>query len=85
MSLFVCVLTIIFISSVLGTTPKPTRPFSWETLPVFFHSGNQTGPWNDAAVKQIVRFPMATMEKDHNGRLPNNGTHSMSITCLIFT
>jgi len=34
----------------------PSRPpFSWDTLPVFFHSANASGPWSEAAVKQISR------------------------------
>ena len=42
------------------------RPkFSWDTLPVFFHSANASGPWNNAAIKAIARYPMATFEKDH--------------------
>lgn len=40
--------------------------FSWDTLPVFVHSENGTGPWSDAALKQLGRFSMVTMEKTHN-------------------
>lgn len=39
--------------------------FSWDTLPVFFHSANSSGPWSEAAVAAIAKFPMATFEKDH--------------------
>ena len=39
--------------------------FSWDTLPVYFHSQNYSGQWNAEATKQIARFPLATMEKAH--------------------
>ena len=45
--------------------PPPSLRFSWDTLPVFFHSANSTGPWSDAAITQIARYPMATFEKSH--------------------
>lgn len=37
--------------------------FSWNTLPVFFHSSNSSGPYNDDALKTIARYPMVTIEK----------------------
>ena len=37
--------------------------FSWDTLPVFFHSSNSTGQYNDDALKVIAKFQMATIEK----------------------
>ena len=37
--------------------------FSWSTLPVFFHSSNSSGPYNDDALKTIARYPMVTIEK----------------------
>merc|ERR1719253_1922292 len=40
-------------------------PFSWDKLPVFFHSQNSSGPWNAKAVAAIRRYPMATFEKAH--------------------
>lgn len=42
-------------------------PFSWDTIPVYFHSMNTTGPWNEDALEQIARFPVATVEKSHAG------------------
>ena len=46
-------------------------PFSWSTLPVFFHSGNSSGVWSPEALAEIGRYSMATFEKAHankNGR-----------------
>ena len=57
----------------------PRPPFSWDTLPVFFHSANASGPWSDAAVKQIARFAMATNEKAHAMALPGGGRQSEEI------
>ena len=45
----------------LGSTVLPQ--FSWDTLPVFFHSSNTTGQYNDEALKTIAKFQMATIEK----------------------
>eukprot|EP00756_Hemistasia_phaeocysticola_P049784 Hpha_TRINITY_DN24350_c0_g1::TRINITY_DN24350_c0_g1_i1::g.147980::m.147980 len=42
-------------------------PFSWDTLPVFFHSQNGTGEWSPAALAQIGRYPLATFEKAMGG------------------
>ena len=37
--------------------------FSWDTPPVFYHSCNYTGPFTDAAVKVIAKFPLVVVEK----------------------
>lgn len=37
--------------------------FSWDTIPVFFHSSNSTGPFTDAAIKFMAKYPMVTVEK----------------------
>jgi len=55
------------------------RLFSWETLPVFFHSQNISGPWSEAALKQIARYSMATNEKAHAMKLPNGSRQSEEI------
>lgn len=68
-------------------TPRPTHPpavpgrppHSWATLPVFFHSSNISGPWSDAAVRQIARYPLATNEKSHAMRLPNGSRQSEEV------
>jgi len=64
----------------IGQPAPGGRPkFSWDTLPVFFHSCNTSGPWSDAAVHQIARFPMATFEKSHAMKLPDGGQQSEEI------
>eukprot|EP00041_Stephanoeca_diplocostata_P028511 m.810540 g.810540 ORF g.810540 m.810540 type:complete len:401 (+) comp23388_c0_seq8:283-1485(+) len=45
--------------------------FTWATLPLFFHSQNESGRWNDAALKQIARFPLVTIEKAHGCGQPS--------------
>ena len=47
----------------LDSTSAILPQFSWDTLPVFFHSSNSSGPYNDDALKVIAKFLMATIEK----------------------
>jgi len=43
--------------------PKGPK-FSWDTLPVFYHSSNKTGPYTDDAIAFLAKnFPMVTIEK----------------------
>ena len=37
--------------------------FSWDTLPVFIHSSNASGPISAAGLATMARFPMVTVEK----------------------
>ena len=37
--------------------------FSWDTLPVFFHSSNTSGLYSQQALKIIAKFSMVTIEK----------------------
>merc|ERR1719468_1151693 len=37
--------------------------FSWDTVPVFFHSCNFSGPYTDEAIAIMTKFPMVTIEK----------------------
>ena len=62
----------------LSTEAPPLHrpPFSWNTLPVFFHSSNTSGPWSPAAVKAIAKFAMATNEKSHGMLLPDGSRQS---------
>ncbi len=52
-------LVVLFASPSWAVLPQ----FSWDTLPVFFHSSNTTGIYNDDALKTIAKFKMATIEK----------------------
>ena len=51
----------------LATTSTPSAPqgprFSWDTLPVFFHGSNASGPVNPAALALMARFSIVTVEK----------------------
>ena len=42
--------------------------FSWETLPVAWHSGNSTGRYTNAQIKELARYQMVTLEKFQNLR-----------------
>eukprot|EP01084_Bolivina_argentea_P026480 49264_1 len=42
--------------------PSPPR-WSWDTIQLFIHGANNTGPLNETAAKYMSSFPMATIEK----------------------
>jgi len=44
--------------------------FSWDTVPVFYHSCNFTGEYTDEALKTVAKFPMVTIEKGQEVALP---------------
>ena len=69
----------LWLGTALASSSVPRPHFSWDTLPVFFHSSNTSGPWSEAAVSQIARFALATNEKSHAMRLPGGGSQSEEI------
>ena len=49
-------------------SPLPSRgprmpTFSWDRLPVFFHSANCSGRFNASSLATIAKFPLVTLEK----------------------
>jgi len=67
--------------------------FSWETLPVGFHSSNPPGPYSDAQLKNISKFATATFEKwqglhqyiaeGYNWETCQNGTDVEKCGCCV--
>ena len=52
------------LTAAMADAKPPSWPrFSWDTVPVFYHSCNFTGPYTDAGVKIMAKFPMVTIEK----------------------
>jgi hypothetical protein len=49
------------IAAVCEAGPPPHN--SWDTVPVAFHGANKTGPWTEAAVQQLAKYGMVTVEK----------------------
>lgn len=49
--------------TVLGQSWASVPLFSWNTLPVFFHSSNASGPYSYEALQTIAKFSMVTIEK----------------------
>jgi len=53
-----------FVISLLLATSTYIRAalprFSWDTLPVFFHSSNGSGLYNPEAIRAISKYPMVT-------------------------
>ena len=37
--------------------------FSWDTMPVFIHGSNQSGPINQDAIALMAKYPLVTVEK----------------------
>ena len=65
LQLYVCnmMFALLAIALLFGSAKAALPQFSWDTLPVFFHSSNSTGQYNDDALKIITKFQMATIEK----------------------
>ena len=52
---------IFFVMTAFASAKLPM--FSWDTLPVFFHSSNASGPYSHESLKTIAKFQMVTVEK----------------------
>uniref|UniRef100_A0A1X7SV76 Uncharacterized protein n=1 Tax=Amphimedon queenslandica TaxID=400682 RepID=A0A1X7SV76_AMPQE len=62
---------ILFLFSLMVVLCSAKLPmFSWNTLPVFFHSGNESGLYSEESLKVIAKFPMVTIEKVQSELVP---------------
>jgi hypothetical protein len=52
---------LVFIGIVSSTRQVPL--FSWDTVPVFNHLANSSGPFDDETVRFLAKFPIVTIEK----------------------
>ena len=59
-------------STALPNPPPPNVQFSWDHVPVFFHTSNTTGPFNQETLELMAKFPLVTIEK-YQG--PDSGVH----------
>ena len=61
-------------AATLAAATLPAQPprFRWDTLPVFTHSGNHSGPLSNATTTFMAWFPLVTMGGFH-GAGPNGG------------
>jgi len=60
--LLVCSCLVLAVVTVAAA--RPIRPvYDVSRLPVFFHSSNSSGPFNAAAITEMAKFPMVTVEK----------------------
>ena len=53
--------------------------FSWDTVPVYIHMCNASGPFSQTAAQHIARFPLVTVEKGqgYNSSIyPYNTSHA---------
>merc|ERR1712228_589045 len=50
--------------------------FSWDTVPVYIHMCNGSGPFNDSTNEYLASFPIVTIEKgqgvNSNNTMPSN-------------
>eukprot|EP00730_Choanoeca_flexa_P011688 TRINITY_DN27588_c0_g1_i1.p1 TRINITY_DN27588_c0_g1~~TRINITY_DN27588_c0_g1_i1.p1 ORF type:complete len:352 (+),score=63.87 TRINITY_DN27588_c0_g1_i1:51-1106(+) len=53
-----------------GAPPR----FSWDTLPVFYHAANTSGPFSDEAIQLLAKYPMVTIEKFQGTCWQDKGT-----------
>ena len=58
----VAVFTVV-VAALVSTSGAMLPQFSWDTLPVFFHSSNTSGPYSADAIRVIAKYPMVTIEK----------------------
>ena len=54
---------LLFSAIVLPVSRAALPVFSWDTLPVFFHSSNASGMYTKEAMRVIAKYPMVTIEK----------------------
>ena len=62
MSATVLVFTVV-VAALVSTSGAVLPQFSWDTLPVFFHSSNTSGPYSADAIRVIAKYSMVTIEK----------------------
>ncbi|XP_065835479.1 uncharacterized protein [Oscarella lobularis] len=63
-----CCLALLFLATLPSRVDARMPTFNWDTVPVFNHMGNESGPFNDAAVRILSRFPLVTFEKSQGIR-----------------
>ena len=50
-------------AAVLAAPGNGWPRFSWDTIQPFIHLANNSGPFSDAAIDAMARFPIVTVEK----------------------
>ena len=61
----------VVVAALVSTSGAVLPQFSWDTLPVFFHSSNTSGPYSADAIRVIAKYPMVTIEKWQGFDVPN--------------
>ena len=56
------IFTVYLLSMVFLCSAKLPQ-FSWDTVPVFFHSSNESGLYSQKALQIMAKFQMVTIEK----------------------
>ena len=61
----------VIVAALVSTSGAVLPQFSWDTLPVFFHSCNTSGPYSADAIRVIAKYAMVTIEKAQGFDIPN--------------
>ena len=56
-------LVVSLLALAVGQTSAALPQFSWDTVPVFFHSSNESGPYSQESISVIAKHQMVTVEK----------------------
>ena len=54
--------TVFLVAATLARAAIPP-PFSWDTVPLFFHSTNESGLWSAPALERLRAFPLLTLDQ----------------------
>ena len=62
----------------------PALPkFSWDTIPVFYHSCNYTGAFTDVALQTIAKFPLVVSPHFETCFVPSRSRTSFLLPASI--
>ena len=72
----------VVVAALVSTSGAVLPQFSWDTLPVFFHSSNMSGPYSADAIRVIAKYAMVTIEKAQGYDIPNVDDEDQMILAL---
>ena len=61
----------VVVAALVSTSGAVLPQFSWDTLPVFFHSANVSGHFSADAVRVLAKYAMVTFGKAQGYEVPN--------------
>ena len=61
----------VVVAALVSTSGAVLPQFSWDTLPVFFHSANLSGPYSADAIRVLAKYAMVTIDQAQGFHIPN--------------